>query len=410
MSVVSTYGRAAACLVLLLTTACGTVANEDDTAKTATAVDGTTGQKGTAATPAKADMAVKAPGKLKAPLLSSDVLVFSRNTLDKSTIAAIKKVKGIEAVEPISMAQFFVDEQEVTYAAVNPATFRRFSPPGTAQTEEVWNRVADGEIAVEPEIGKKLERKDGFMRLGNESGAHTIHIGAYAQILDPTKARRIDAVVNEKWVKKLGMRKDNAMLVAMDETSPQSVRKKLRKIAGSTASVQILGPDFDLGTQTAFLTGGSVSKAVGSFNYTGERQRHRRPRPCLGAREDHHRGDADHRPGDGQPGDAAPAAGGAARRSWPAVCPSRSTTTTAATCLVSSPGPTASPSTPSARRSTSTPPTTTAASPARWTAGWSPSSRGGASPGAATGTTPTRCTSSWPSSSRLADATPPGAR
>ena len=267
MSVVSTYGRAAACLVLLLTTACGAVAGEGETAKTATTVDGTTGQKGTTATPAKADMAVKAPGKLKAPLLSSDVLVFSRNTLDKATIEAIKKVKGIEAVEPISMAQFFVDEQEVTYAAVNPATFRRFSPPGTAQTEAVWNRVADGEIAVEPTIGKKLERKGGFMRLGNESGANTIHIGAYAQILDPTKARRIDAVVNEKWVKKLGMRKDNAMIVAMNETSPQSIRKKLKKIAGTTASVQILGPDFDLGTQTAFLTGGSVSKAVGSFNY-----------------------------------------------------------------------------------------------------------------------------------------------
>ena len=40
------------------------------------------------------------------------------------------------------MGQFFVDEQEVTYAAVNPDTFWRFTPPGTAQTQAVWNRVA----------------------------------------------------------------------------------------------------------------------------------------------------------------------------------------------------------------------------------------------------------------------------
>ena len=267
MSVLTRYGRAAACVVLLLTTGCGSVAAEGDPTKTSTEVDGASGQKSTPARPVAADMAVDAPGKLTAPLLSSDVLVFSRNTLDKATIANIKKIKGIQAVEPISMAQFFVDAQEVTYAAVNPATFRRFSPPGTAQTEEVWKRVAAGEIAVEPAIGKKLERKNGYMRLGNESAANTIHIGAYAQILDPTKARRIDAVVNEKWVKKLGMRRDNALLVAMDDTSPQSIRKQLKRYAGTKASVQILGPDFDLGTQTAFLTGGSVSKAVGSFNY-----------------------------------------------------------------------------------------------------------------------------------------------
>ena len=30
-----------------------------------------------------------------------------------------------------------------------------------------------------------------------------MHIGAYAQILNPTYARQIDAVVNSKWVKPL---------------------------------------------------------------------------------------------------------------------------------------------------------------------------------------------------------------
>ena len=72
---------------------------------------------------------MKAPGKLTGALLSSDVLVYSQNTLDKDTIANIKKIKGVTTVEPLSMGQFFVDEQEVTYAAVHPDTFRRFTPP-----------------------------------------------------------------------------------------------------------------------------------------------------------------------------------------------------------------------------------------------------------------------------------------
>ena len=260
------YGRASACVaaVLLLTTACGDLKPGHDSAKTADKA--ATG--GTGVTPVSADVAVPAPGKLTAPLLSSDVLIYSQDTLEKSAIEGIKKIKGVTSVETFSMGSFFVDDQEVTYGAVNPATFRRVTPPGTAQTTAVWDRVAAGEIAVEPAMGRKLQAKDGYMRLGNESASKRIHIGAYAEILPPTVAKRINAVVNYKWADKLGMHKDNAMLISMGSTSPQSVRKELKKYAGTKASVQILGPDLDLGaTQTAFLTGGSVSAAVGSFSY-----------------------------------------------------------------------------------------------------------------------------------------------
>ena len=117
-------------------------------------------------------------------------------------------------------------------------------------------------------MGHKIQAKDGYIAVSNETSAKRIHVGAYAQLLAPTVAKRIDAVVNYKWVEQLGMQKDNAIIVAMDDTSPQSIRKRLQKYAGTKASVQILGPDLDLkATQTAFLTGGSVSKAVGSFSY-----------------------------------------------------------------------------------------------------------------------------------------------
>ena len=214
------------------------------------------------------DVAVDPPKSLKGALFSTDVLVYSRNTLDPSIIENTRRIKGVLGVELISMGQFFVDEQEVTYAAVHPETFWRYTPPGTAQTQAVWDRVAAGEMAVEPVMGRKIQEKDGYIAVGNESAAKRIHIGAYAQILNPTVAKRIDAVVNYKWADKLGMGKDNAIIVGMDATSPQSIRKRLQRYAGTDASVQILGPDLDLGaTQTAFLTGGSVAAAVGSFSY-----------------------------------------------------------------------------------------------------------------------------------------------
>ena len=271
-------GRVCACAVIVLVSACGnagrTAAGEPkdaagtqdapSTSRTVPAQGGATA----APQPRTSEVAMKPPGKLTAPLLSSDVLVYSQDSLPRTTIEKIKSLKGVDAVEPFSMGSLFIDEREVTYAAVDPATFRRYTPQGTAQTTAVWDRVADGEIAVEPAIGRRLQSKDGYLTLGNESDARKIHVGAYAPLLAATVARRIDAVVNEKWADQLGMRRDNAMLVAMGSTSPQSVRKKLQQYAGSKASVQILGPDLDIhATQTAVLTGGSVAAAVGSFSY-----------------------------------------------------------------------------------------------------------------------------------------------
>jgi hypothetical protein len=263
MGEVSRRGVVTAAGAVLLTAACGTA----DPAKKAKAAKGAD-PSGVAAQPVSDDIAVDPPTQLKGALFSTDVLVYSQVTLDKSIIENTRKIKGVVGVEPISMGEFYVDEQVVTYAAVNPQTFWRYTQPGTAQTKAVWDRVAAGEMAVEPVMGKKIQEKDGYITVSNESAAKRIHVGAYAQILDPTKAKRIDAVVNYKWADQLGMGKSNAILVAMDDTSPQSIRKQLQKYAGKNASVQILGPDLDLGaTQTAFLTGGSVAAAVGSFSY-----------------------------------------------------------------------------------------------------------------------------------------------
>lgn len=257
----------------LVAAACGSPEDSSDgTRKASSAASGGSGGTGGSAAQKPAtgtpDVRVDPPRSLKGALFSNDVLIYSQNTLDKDTVAKIRAIKGVDGAEVMSLGQFYVDEQEVTYAAVDPKTFWRYTQPGTAQTMAVWKRVADGEIAVEPVIGKRLQRDDGYMRLGNEKGAQVIHVGAYAQLLNASVARRIDAVVNYKWAERLGMRTDNAMLLAMGETSPQSIRKKLQAYAGSKASVQILGPDLDIGaTQTAFLTGGSVAAAVGSFSY-----------------------------------------------------------------------------------------------------------------------------------------------
>jgi len=217
-----------------------------------------------------ADVAMPTPGTLDQRMLSADVLVYSSKTLTSQVRERIRHVAGVDATEPFAMAQFNYHENAVTYGAVDPASFRRFTLAGTGQTTAVWDRVAGGEIAIDPALGRRIQDRKGYVQMGGGQESPRVHVGAYAQLFDPRLSTMpLSAVVNERWVSRLGMVPDNALLVSTGAATPSDVVKRIRPITGRTASVQILGPNFDVhAVQTAILTGQSVASAVGTYNYT----------------------------------------------------------------------------------------------------------------------------------------------
>ncbi|HET7683584.1 MAG TPA: M15 family metallopeptidase [Marmoricola sp.] len=260
-------------VVLVLTTlaaACGQTAERAaPTPPESSAASSSSPSATSTSSPAVSAVAMKPPGKLEDPLLSPDVLVLSQRSLPDSVIDRVRHLRGVRAVEVFSMAQFYVEEQPIRYAAVDPASFRRYTPQPTAQTTKLWDRVAGGEIMVRPDLGEQVPTPGDYVRVGSDKDDPRIHIGALAPLSSPVVAPYLDAVVNEKWAPRLDMPDDNAMFVSTGETSPQSIQKQLRRIAATKATVQILGPNPDLsGFQTAILTSGSLSSAVGTFSYT----------------------------------------------------------------------------------------------------------------------------------------------
>ncbi|MBA3781745.1 MAG: M15 family metallopeptidase [Nocardioides sp.] len=264
----STRGRALATGVLLLSLALAACGEETPKAKPpadATASPSSSPSSPSSGQPTVADPAhsVPPPGKIEGCCQGADILVYSQEPLSDDMTSQIRKIDGIDATEPLSLAQVAIENRVITIGAVDPASYRRFARSDIAQLQEVWDRVAGGELAIDTPLGKKLQDDAGFLKLGNDQDAARVHIGAYA-----LQVPQVDAVVNEKWAETLGMRRGNALLVSTDLTSPQVVQDKIQKIVGKDLSVQILGPDLDLSaTQTAFLTGGSVAEAVGTFSY-----------------------------------------------------------------------------------------------------------------------------------------------
>jgi hypothetical protein len=212
--------------------------------------------------------AVDPPGPRKGVVGIADVLVYNTDTLSPETVKAIRQLDGVTRVETLSLAQVVIENKSFTVAAVDPGTYRNFTPYASAESQAVWDRVAGGEVAVrKPLRGRLPTEENDFVRLGSDKDAPQVHIGAYAP-----QTPEVDAVVNNAWIDDLGMEPDNALLITTGETAPESVRRPIERIAGDDASVQMtdvvarkgLDPDVQ---QTAFLVG-SVADAVGTFNYT----------------------------------------------------------------------------------------------------------------------------------------------
>lgn len=207
--------------------------------------------------------AVEDPGPLRETLVSADVLVFANRPLSDATLTRIRRLRGVQLTETMSMAQVPLQGRTLTVVAADPGSFRRFAPATTAQYDEIWSRVAAGEIATAVEVGKRYQDDKGNLRIGTGDKAPSLHIGAYAALMP-----RIDAVVNPRWGRALGMPANNAMLVSTGKVAPQVVIDEIRTFAGPGSTVQLLGPDLDISVaQTAYLTGGSVAEAVGQFTY-----------------------------------------------------------------------------------------------------------------------------------------------
>jgi hypothetical protein len=238
------------------------------TSASATGSAGTSPSSSSAIPVADPSHAVPAPGPRSGELHSSDILVRSSTTLTPEVIAQIKAVPKVTAVEQLSIGEVSIEDKLLNVVAVDPGTYRNYVPQASADATDVWDRVAGGELAVNPALEKELPPDAaGYWQMGSNASAPKIHVGAWADQVPGL----VDAVVNTSWGKALGMVPDNAVIISTSITSPERVAKPLKRLLGSTASVQRLDVVAREGldpkaVQFANVVG-TVAQAVGHYTY-----------------------------------------------------------------------------------------------------------------------------------------------
>ena len=192
------------------------------------------------------------PGELNGSLRTADVLVTSADPIPASVVKRLRAVDGVAAALRLSVASLSSNGRTLTIAAVDPGEFRRFTPPQSAQADAVWSRVAGGEVAVDPSVGRRLEQPRGYLTLGTQEDAPEVHIGAYAPLV-----RRVSAVVAWPRGKQMGMVREQRRAGLHREVHPVGGhRADARRCSATRATLQVLALEFDVDVpQTAVLTG-----------------------------------------------------------------------------------------------------------------------------------------------------------
>ncbi len=229
---------------------------------------------GTPDPPGPTSYAVADPGPMRGPLRTADVLITSGKPIPASVRTKVAHVRGVAEVLPLSLASLSSNGRTLTIAAGDPGGFRRFTPVQSARADDVWSRVAGGEVAVDASLPRRLADPGSYLRLGAGEHAPRVHIGAYAPLVRQNVAAgparvAISAFVDDKRAAQLDMPRDNALLVSTGTFTPSVVTGRLRKVVGAHATLQTLALELEVDVpQTAVLSGGAAAAAVGSFSYT----------------------------------------------------------------------------------------------------------------------------------------------
>ncbi|GAA1911395.1 hypothetical protein GCM10009797_01370 [Nocardioides hwasunensis] len=213
------------------------------------------------------DHAVDPPGAREGRLWSADILVQWDQPLADALVEKIDRLKGVAHTERIGLGQVSLENRVLTVAAVDPGAYRHFTRADVADFQEGWDRVAGGEMSTTQAVSERLSDDDGFVRLGSDDDAPTLHVGALTPQI-PT----IDMVVNRAWADDIGMGEDNGLLISTDGVTPATIRKPLQRLVGKGASVQMLDVASRLGLDpdarlTAIPTDSTLGSVVGTYRY-----------------------------------------------------------------------------------------------------------------------------------------------
>ncbi|GAA2296080.1 hypothetical protein GCM10010402_63250 [Actinomadura luteofluorescens] len=155
------------------------------------------------------------------------LLVAGTSSLPPQAVERARRLKGVAGVTVVDAARAMVGDRRMGLLGVDPSGFRAFAPEPTAGSDQLWQTVASGGLAVSFEQGR-----DGALPLGavvpagRSANPARVRVGAYASM----GIGDIDAVVSRGQARALGLPDGNGLVISAPKADTAALVKRLKKI------------------------------------------------------------------------------------------------------------------------------------------------------------------------------------
>ncbi|NKZ04395.1 lytic transglycosylase domain-containing protein [Actinomadura latina] len=186
--------------------------------------------------PGAGDPVNVATGGQVAPLrrvVPPDVLAVGGGTISAAKIRRIAKLSRVKDVTAVAGGAVQIQGRQVNAFAVDPSSFRSWTPPGTAKKTELWEALAGNQFVVSPAAAEQLQLTRGYQYPVVGRTVPNLTMGGSGALGLPG----IDMLVSEKTGTEMGLVPNVAVLVNAPGVSPAKVVKAVGKVLGSGTDV-----------------------------------------------------------------------------------------------------------------------------------------------------------------------------
>src|SRR5699024_3694729 len=79
---------------------------------------------------------------------SVEYFAVAPESLPGEAVAAVRRIDGVEKVLTVDAARVEIDGEPTSVLGVNPSSFRNHAPEPSAKSDDIWQGVAEGRIAL----------------------------------------------------------------------------------------------------------------------------------------------------------------------------------------------------------------------------------------------------------------------
>ncbi|ACY97265.1 lytic transglycosylase domain-containing protein [Thermomonospora curvata] len=162
-----------------------------------------------------------------------DVLVVGASSLTAAEVRKVSRLRGVQDVALVAGGAVQLQNRLVNTFAVDPSTFRSWTPPATARKTELWEALAADKFVASDKAVRELKLHQGLRYPVVAKTIPTMTMGGSGDFGLPG----IDMLVSRKMGEQLGLIPNLALLVNAPGADPAALTRAMDRIFRGGAKV-----------------------------------------------------------------------------------------------------------------------------------------------------------------------------